>query len=310
MRILVVGAGAIGGYFGGRLLQAKRDVTFLVRARRATQLRESGLVIQSPLGDAHIPDPPTVQAAQLSQPFDLILLSCKAYDLDAAIESFAPAVGPQTAILPILNGMRHLDVLATKFGKERVLGGQCLISASLDPTGRILHFNDHHKLTFGELDGTRSARVTAILAELTKGGFNASLSEAILQDMWEKWIFIAAAAGITCLMRGAIGDIMSANGPELALALLVECAEIAASAGFQPRESALQAGRTTLTTSGSPLMASMLRDIERGAQTEVEQILGDLLRRRATPAKAASVLSVAYAHIKTYEARRARELSV
>ncbi|HXN88012.1 MAG TPA: 2-dehydropantoate 2-reductase N-terminal domain-containing protein, partial [Methylocella sp.] len=122
MRILVVGAGAIGGYFGGRLLQAGRDVTFLVRPKRAMELARDGLVIKSPNGDVTLKDPPTVQADKLAQKFDVVLLSCKAFDLDDAIKSFAPAVGPQTAIIPLLNGMRHLDVLDEKFGKDRVLG--------------------------------------------------------------------------------------------------------------------------------------------------------------------------------------------
>jgi 2-dehydropantoate 2-reductase len=142
MRVLVVGAGAIGGYFGGRLLQAGRDVTFLVRPRRAAQLAQTGPVIRSMLGDVDLPAPPTVTADTLREPFDIVLLSCKAYDLDDAMTSFAPAVGPETAILPLLNGMRHPDALEARFGGDHVLGGQCLISAALDPDGRILHLNE------------------------------------------------------------------------------------------------------------------------------------------------------------------------
>jgi 2-dehydropantoate 2-reductase len=116
MRVLVVGAGAIGGYFGGRLLEAGRDVTFLVRPRRAAELAQTGLVIRSKLGDMNLPAPPTVTSDTLRQAFDLVILSCKAYDLDDAMTSFAPAVGPETVILPLLNGMRHLDALEARFG--------------------------------------------------------------------------------------------------------------------------------------------------------------------------------------------------
>jgi 2-dehydropantoate 2-reductase len=165
MRILVVGAGALGGYFGGRLLQAGRDVTFLVRPRRAAQLSASGLMIRSPAGNLDIANPPMIRAEELRSVYDLILLSCKAYDLDAAIESLAPAVGSSTSVLPLLNGMRHLDALETKFGRHAVLGGQCLISAALDADGRIQHLNATHNLSFGELDGGRSPRVEAILPE-------------------------------------------------------------------------------------------------------------------------------------------------
>ena len=307
MRILVVGAGAIGGYFGGRLLQANRDVTFLVRERRAAQLRETGLVIRSPAGDLHVPGPPVVLATDLQHPYDLILLSCKAYDLDDAIASFAPAVGPRTAILPLLNGMRHLDVLEAKFGRDAVLGGHCLISAALDADGHIVHLNDLHTLTFGERRGERSTRATGILAELTNGRFSTVLSEAIVNEMWEKWVFIATLAGMTCLMRAPLGDIIAAGGVDLSLALLNECVAIARDAGYPPRDAAIQRIHATATNANSTLAASMLRDIERGARTEVEQILGDLLRRQQRAGNERSLLRHAYTHIKAYEARQARE---
>jgi 2-dehydropantoate 2-reductase len=307
MRILVVGAGAIGGYFGGRLLEAGRDVTFLVRPRRAEALATTGLAIRSRFGDVHLAAPPTVTEDALRGAVDLVLLSSKAYDLESAMDSVAPAVGPRTAILPLLNGMRHLDVLAARFGAAAVLGGQCMISTALDAEGRILHLNDTHTLTFGEPDGSRSARAEAIVETFSDARFETRLSEAILQEMWEKWVFIATGAGITCLMRAAIGDIVAAGAADLALALFEECAGIAAAQGFPPRAGFLERMRQTFTTPGSPITASMLRDIERGVPVEAEHILGDLLRRAETPAAERSPLRLAYVHVKAYEARRARE---
>ncbi len=219
MRILVVGAGAVGGYFGGRLLEAGCNVTFLVRPKRAAQLAETGLVIKSRL------------------------LSCKAYDLAAAVDSFTSAVRPDTAILPLLNGMRHLDLLDERFGAARVLGGQCLISAKLDDRGSILHLNDSHLLTFGEREGNRSPRIDGIAAEMGKARFELRASSVILLEMWEKWVFLATLAGITCLMRGTIGDIAAAGGAHLAVDLLEECRSIAASAGFAPRAEFLEQTR-------------------------------------------------------------------
>lgn len=312
MRILVVGAGAIGGYFGGRLLQAQRDVTFLVRGPRAAQLQATGLVIRSPLGDVELRDPPTLQAEALRQPFDLILLSCKAYDLESAIRTFAPAVASGSAILPLLNGMRHLEVLERRFGTEAVLGGQCIISAALDAQGRVLHLNDLHTLTFGERAVSSSARADAILAELATASFETRLSRAIAQEMWEKWIFIAALAGITCLMRASIGDIAAADAASLAAELYAECAQIAAEAGFAPSQTMRQRSLAALTTPDSPLTASMLRDIEGRGRTEVEHILGDLLRRgssASTQPVTRSLLAIAYAHLRAYENRRQRELT-
>ena len=153
MRMLVVGAGAIGGFFGGRMLQAGRDVTFLVRPRRASELASAGLVIKSPNGDVTLKDPSAVQADKLSEKFDAVLLSCKAFDLDDAIKSFAPAVGPQTTIIPLLNGMRHLDLLDTKFGCERVLGGLCAIAATLNDKREVVQLAPLQSLSFGERDG-------------------------------------------------------------------------------------------------------------------------------------------------------------
>jgi 2-dehydropantoate 2-reductase len=305
MRILVVGAGAVGGYFGGRLLQSGRDVTFLVRPRRATELAKHGLTIRSPIGDFHRDSPPIVLQENLTEPFDLVVLSCKAFDLEGAITSFAKSVGPATAILPLLNGMRHVDRLVERFGPERVLGGQCAISTTLDPDGAVVHLNDWHALSFGELDGSGSQRIEAIGDAILNAGFDARLADNIRQEMWEKWVFIAAAAGITCLMRASVGDYAAAGAADLALGLLNECASIAAAQGFRLREPALERGRTALTAAGSPLKASMLRDMEGGKPVEGDQILGDLLRRASNPDDA-SLLRIATLHVKAYEAGRTR----
>ncbi|MGA2638040.1 2-dehydropantoate 2-reductase [Methylocella sp.] len=306
MRILVVGAGAIGGYFGARLLKAGRDVTFLVRAKRAAQLAATGLIVKSPLGDIDAPRPPLIEAEALREPFDLIILSCKAYDLDGAIKSFAPAVGPNTLILPLLNGMRHLDALDQRFGAGAVLGGLCAISTALDDQGRILHFSDFANLAYGARESAQAEKAEALDKVLLNAGFDARRSGKIAQEMWEKWTFIASA-GLTCLMRAAVGDIEAANGADLAVALYNECAEIATGAGFAPREPARKFAGGMLTTPGSEFVASMLRDIERGAPIEADHIVGDLLRRQGAKAEPGSVLRIAYVHLKAYEARRARE---
>ena len=305
MRTLVVGAGAVGGYFGGRMLEAHRDVTFLVRPRRAAMLARSGLRIRSPFGNATLGPPPVVVASQLSARYDLVLLACKAYDLDAAIDSFAPAVGPDTAILPLLNGMRHIDVLAEHFGASRVLGGLCHISTALDPDGTIEQFHESHDITFGEPSGGHSPRTEAILAELAPARCVSRVSARILDEMWEKWVFIATGAGIGCLMRATVGDIVAAGGAELVERLLGECAAVAARSGFPQREAALDRARVTFTAAGSAFTASMLRDIERGAAIEGEHIVGDL--RRRGDRGATFLLGVVEAHLRAYESRRRRE---
>jgi 2-dehydropantoate 2-reductase len=306
MRILIVGAGAIGGYFGGRLLEAGRDVTFLVRPERAAILAETGLTIRSEFGDAVLSSPPTVLAGELSRPFDLVIVSCKSYDLEAALDAFAAAVGPETAVLPLLNGMRHLDVLDQRFGRERVLGGQCFISVRLEDAGRIVHASDIHRLSFGDRDVPRSARIDAIASALAGAKFESEASPTILLEMWEKWVFLASFAGLTCLMRAAVGDIVRAGGAGLALAILEECRSIAAKSGWPPRPAFLEMAKGRLTDPESKVTASMLGDIERGSRTEADHVLGDLLRRGEDAGVERAFLPVAYMALKAYDARRRR----
>lgn len=302
MRILVVGAGAIGGYFGGRMAEAGEDVTFLVRARRAAQIAADGLVIRSPRGDLAHPAR-TVQADALGGPYDAVVLSCKAYDLDDAIASFAPAVGPDTAILPLLNGMRHLDVLIARFGDGAVLGGQCQIAATLEPDGTIRHLSDMQALSLGERHGRAAPRTEALGAALA--GCGGRVSGTIMQDMWEKWVFLASLACLSSLMRAAVGDVVAAGGTEIAQGLFDEAAGIAAGQGHAPRPAFVERMRGTLGQAGLTLTASMLRDIERGNRIEADHIVGDLIARGV--AADARLLRIAFVHLKAYEARRTRE---
>jgi 2-dehydropantoate 2-reductase len=305
MRILVVGAGAIGGYFGGRMLQAGADVTFLVRPRRAAELAAAGLVIKSPLGDVTLKNPPAVQADKLTEPFDVVLLSCKAFDLDDAIKSFAPAVGPDTAILPLLNGMKHLDVLDTKFGRERVLGGLCAIAVTLNEKREVVHLQPLQSLTFGERDGKLTDRVSAIADILASGNFGSKTSDDIIQDMWEKWVFLASLAASTCLMRTSVGNILaSPGGKDFVLGMLDECSAVAAAEGHGPRAPYLERIRGMLTAEGSPMTASMFRDIKAGAPVEADHVIGDLVARADTAKAPVPKLRTAYTHLKAYERQR------
>jgi 2-dehydropantoate 2-reductase len=307
MRVLVVGAGAIGGYFGGRMLQAGRDITFLVRPRRAAELASEGLVIKSPLGDVTLKNPPTVQAGKFDEKFDVVLLSCKAFDLDDAIASFAPAVGPRTAIIPLLNGMRHLDVLEQKFGAGCVLGGQCAIAVTLDEHRHVVQLAPMQSLGFGERDGKMTDRLRAIGETFASGNFGAQASDHILHDMWEKWIFLATLAASTSVMRAPVGHILAApGGREFILGVRDECSSVATAAGYAPREAFLTRTHGMLTTEGSSLTASMYRDIKVGAPIEADQIVGDLIARADAAKAPVPRLRVVYTHLKAYELQRAQ----
>lgn len=310
MRILVVGAGATGGYFGARLAEIGRDVTFLVRPARAEKLADAGLRVSSPVGDVHIAEPQTVTAETLdkSGPFDLVILSAKAYDLDGAVADLRPAVGPQTTVLPILNGFHHLDVLDEAFGSERVLGGSCAIVATLTPTGEIRQMSELHSLTYGERDGTRSERIAAIEAQMEGVRFQPRSSDKVLLEMWEKWVFLATLAGSTTLMRATIGDVVAApGGPTFVEGLLDECQTIALASGCGSREKVLAGARKTLTAERSPMTASMLRDIEAGARIEADHIIGDLIARGQKAGVETPILDRVFTHLKAYENRRNRD---
>ena len=305
MRILVLGAGAVGGYFGGRLAEAEADVTFLVRPARAAALKERGLVIESPMGDLRLPVQ-VATAETLAGSFDTVLLTAKAYDLDQAIAAISPAVGPATTILPVLNGLGHLDRLDAVFGPERVLGGVAYIGATLTADGVIRHLNRIHGITFGERPNGSSDRVRAIAQTFAATRVNAPASGNILLDMWEKFVMITALAGMNCLMRGSVGEIIAAEeGESLMLELLAECQTVAATSGYAPRPQHRDQCRAMLTERGSDNSASMRRDLEAGQRTEGEAVLGDMLIRARALGVAAPVLRIAVCHLQVHENRLA-----
>src|SRR5579863_2921076 len=270
MKILVVGAGSVGGYFGARLAQAGRDVTFLVRPERAQQLQQKGLRIKSPHGDFSV-QPKLAISGKLDGHYDVILLSVKAYALEQAISDFAAAVGGGTMILPVLNGMRQIEVLVSRFGPVAVLGGAALIVADVDQERRIVQSADIQQLSYGELAGGISSRIKTLDQTLGSAGFVAQASSNITQAMWEKWVQLASLGAVTCLMRGTIGDIVAVRGgTALSRELVRECAAIATACGHPPSEGLLEWHTGLMTQAGSALTSSMYRDMRKGTHVEAE----------------------------------------
>ncbi|HEY5382014.1 MAG TPA: ketopantoate reductase family protein [Acidobacteriaceae bacterium] len=306
MRTLVVGAGATGGFYGGRLAQIGRDVTFLVRQRRAEQLR-GGMHIVSPLGDATI-RPGLLTAEELRarpQTFDLVVLATKAYSLEQAIDDLAPGVGPGTAILPLLNGMRQLDLLDARFGAEHVIGGTCRINSDVDAEGRVLQLSTLGDLTFGERSSERTARIERIHAELSGALFNVALSDDVLAAMWHKWYVLASLNSICIVPRGSVGDVAAVpHGLAFANAAIDECIAIAVANGYPPPIKLVESDRKRLTLPGSDLTSSMYRDMVKGALVEADHVLGDLLARAEARGVAAPLLRAAYVQLKVYEQHR------
>ena len=309
MKLLILGAGAVGGYFGGRLAQSGADVTFLVRPQRARKLAGAGLVIKSPLGDAQIPVR-TVLQESVRPDYDLVVLSCKAYDLDASIASISGAVGPDTLILPLLNGMAQLARLEQVFGKARVLGGTCYIASTLDTDGAIRHMSQFQGISCGVRPGNL-ARAAGLLEELAQAyarvPLECKISPDIEQDMWEKFVLLASLAAMTCLMRASVGEILAAaDGEALMREVLATCVAAAGAAGHAPRAESLKRTENMLFARGSAFTASMLRDIEGGGRVEADHIVGDMLGRARAAGSDARLLAAAYCHLQAYEARRGR----
>jgi 2-dehydropantoate 2-reductase len=303
VKLLVLGAGGIGGYFGGRLAAAGVDVTFLVRPKRREQLERDGMRIESHAGNVQVPVK-TVDASELKPGYDVVLLTCKAYDLDSAMEAIAPAVEGKCGVLPVLNGMAHLDRLDERFGRASVMGGTCSINVTLTQDGTIRHVGAMQRLAFGERDGSRSARAQAFADAIARTSIDWELADDIQQNLWEKIVFLSALAATTCLFRASVGEILSASGGREALErTLATNIAIAMHEGHQPREAALTFARGVLTEP-SALTASMLRDIESGGRVESDHIVGWMLDKARTHHLDDTMLSLAYTHLKAYEARR------
>jgi len=309
MKILILGAGGVGGYFGGRMAQNKTDVTFLVRPKRAEALRRDGLRIKSRFGDAKL-DVRCITQDQAKAGYDLVLFTAKAYDLQSAIDAIAPAVDAKTRVLPFLNGIAHYETLDERFGRGRVLGGVAYIGTKLSPEGEVLHFNEFHRIAFGPRVPAQAAASEAFAAALKGVNFDWKLEAKIEQAVWDKWVLLATLAGMTCLMRAAVGDIVAdETGERLILALLGECAAVAKAEGFPTPEGTLANHRAILTRKGSTFSASMLHDIENGGPAEGEHILGSLLGYARKHSLATPMLEIAATHVRAFETRRRRERS-
>jgi len=307
MKILVLGAGGVGGYFGGRMAEQGLDVAFLVRPKRAESIARDGLRIASPHGSARLKVKCVTRDA-VKPEYDIVLFTAKAYDLESALDAIAPAMGSRALALPLLNGMAHLQALDARFGRDRVLGGVAYIAATLTADGEVRHLNDFHRIVFGPRAASQKAACAAFAAALAGVKFDWKQLDDIEQAMWDKWVLLATLAGITCLMRAPVGDIVATGaGEKLTLALLGECAAVARAAGFPSGDATMTNYRGLLTQKGSAFSASMLRDIESGGATEGDHILGSLLALARGHALATPVLEVAATHLEAYAARRRRE---
>jgi 2-dehydropantoate 2-reductase len=305
MRFLILGAGGLGGYYGGVLLKSPADVAFLVRPRRAAQLAARGLVVKNPEGDFVTPVK-TLLAGEVNDPYDIVLLACKAHDLDSAIEAIAPAVGPESAVLPVLNGIDHITILTDRFGDHRVLGGMSLVRAELSPGGDIIRPEGSGlgKTSYGELNRERSARCEAIQTALAAGGVVSTISDDILAEMWAKFCGFATAATIAALIRARAGEIASAGaGATFVDSVFEECARVTAAEGYPTPPEMGDLVRGMFARAGSTYGPSILWDLENGRRTEGEHTVGDMVRRADRHGLEVPLLRAALCNLQIHEAR-------
>jgi 2-dehydropantoate 2-reductase len=313
MRFLILGAGALGGFFGSRLIKGGADVTFLVRPGRAAQLQRDGLVVNGQDGDVFREHVKIVRQGEIDGSYDVVLLTCKAYDLDSAMAAIAPTLGDESVILPVLNGMRHIDVLSGRFGRSHVLGGLTVINAALLADGTIQQSQVRVNLNvIGELDGRASGRCNAIKAALDKGGIPIQIADNILAMMWAKFHGFAAIAAVATLTRSRAGAISrSVTGASLVSAVLDECARVVTAEGYPPAPppapDTAAIVRGLFAPPDSTYGPSMLIDMEDGRATEGEHTIGDLVHRAARRRISVPILTAALCNLQAYEINRSEK---
>lgn len=301
MKILIVGAGAIGGYFGGRLLEKGEDVTFLVREGRQAQLKETGLKINSVNGDSKL-IPKTITAKNIHEPFDLVILSTKSYQLSAAIEDMHPFVGKETMVLPLLNGISHMEKLEKVFGKQAVIGGLCYIESTLDEEGTIVQASPMNQLVYGEQTGEKTQRILQLQKAFEGAKADFILSDHIEQEMWEKYLFITVMSGITTAMESPIGPIRELEtGQRTIAAFIEELASIMLEIGAPVKASIVQEQLDKINLMAAGMKSSMQRDVEKSLPIEAEHLQGYLLKKASEHQLPVPILEMIYTKFMLYE---------
>ncbi|MGF6770555.1 2-dehydropantoate 2-reductase [Paraburkholderia sp. GAS199] len=304
MKLLVLGAGAIGGYYGARLIEAGADVTFLVREERKKLMESQGLRMVSDSGDFE-QKVKLVTSNDLRDKYDLVLLTCKTYDLDSASDSIAPAVSSGASVLPFVNGVGAYEKLDLRFGKDKVLGGVAYIATTLGDDGVIKHLGKLDSLTVGARSGKSIDLAKEFFGAIGKTSGIRIYSDNIDQALWDKWVMLAAGALMCCMMRGTVKEILATRaGERLMNQAIDECSEVAKRAGYPLSENTLNDIRGRLLDRQSPWAASMMRDIDQGkTRLEADGIVGDMLSHAEQFEVSAVLTAAAYTNLQVYSAR-------
>ncbi|PGT81743.1 MULTISPECIES: ketopantoate reductase family protein [Bacillaceae] len=301
MKVLVVGAGAVGGYFGGRLHEKGVDVTFLVREGRQKQLKEKGLKIESIHGNYTF-QPKTVLTMESEiEVYDVILIGTKSYHFNQAIQDIKPFVGTQTTIIPMLNGIKHLYELQTMFAKEQIIGGLCFVESTVNEEGTIIQTSTSHELVYGELSGEETERIMKIEEVFSHTKASIRRSNTILQDMWHKYMFITGLSGVTSLFRSSIGPILKTeHGLEIIEGLFAEIGFIMRKMNAPIVDGIEEVQVNRVKEMDYTMKSSMQRDMEKGFQVEANHLQGYLLSEAEKHKVKTPYLKIVYANLETY----------
>ncbi len=290
MKIAMMGSGGVGGYYGARLAQSGNQVTFIARGKHAEAMRKSGLRVRSELGDAHVSPVRVVENPAEAGVQGLVVVAVKLWDSESAAQALGPMIGAQTIAVSLQNGVDKDEVLAQQAGREHVIGGVTHIGAVIAEPGVIAHTGKMARVTIGELDGSRSARVERVAETFRKAGVETVISEDIRRSTWEKFVLLTALSGMTALTRKPVGAVREHPATRaMLLDALRETAEVARAEGAMLEENFPPKQLQAIDAFPAPMLSSMAQDLLRGNRLELDWLSGAVVRRGekrgiATPA--------------------------
>jgi len=275
MKIVIMGTGGVGGYYGAMLAKQGHDVTFVARGAHLKAIQEKGLQVKSIFGDFHLrPAKATDNPAQIG-PVDLILICTKTYDTDESVQKIKPIVGKETTVLSLQNGVDAVERIGKVVGADHIVAGATWISSAVEAPGVIKHVSDFRRVVIGELNGQRTPRVEAIYDAFKQTGVAIELSENILKILWTKFVFISSASGFGSLTRLPMAEFR--NIPEtraLIISLMHEVEAVARAQGVALDANVVEQALGFMDNAGPHIKASMQLDVESGHRTEIESMIG------------------------------------
>ena len=310
MKILIMGTGGVGGYYGGLLAKEGNDVTFISRGAHLYAIRHEGLKVKSVHGDFIVSPANAIEDAAKVGPVDLILFSVKTYTTDEAAEAIRPAIGPQTVVMSLQNGIDAAERIGKVVGMDHIIGAATWLSSAVEAPGVIRQVSEFRRIVFGELGGDQSARIQSIYEVLKNTGITVEISEDILKILWTKFVFISAASSLGSLTRLPMGDYRSVPETRIMItSLMREVETLARAQGTVLDEDIVQKSLEFMDDAGPHIKASMQVDVESGHRTEIESMIGVIGRKGRELGVPTPIADFVYASLLPIELKARSNLS-